>query len=317
MTTPAGIGGQFGYVTEATTGTLVTVDKFLPVTSAPITTEIENLDSMGIRAGRLITAAWKQGQRVVSGTVEMELWNADVASLFKHMFGAVQVATNGSQWDYTYTPDDTTGLSFTAQIGVPDISGTSRARTFGGCKIGAWTLSAEAGSLATLSLDVVGMTSTNGVSLASASYDTGLEPFVFTEASLSIAGSTNEVINSFELQCDMGLTERFRLGNSGWSKEYLQNGFREFTGSFVKDFESNTQSQRYLDGDEAAIVLNFDNGTDSLQITMNVRFDAGDPTLEGPELVEEQVEFKVIHSTNDASGITAVLTNSDGLTGAA
>lgn len=317
MTTPAGIGGQFGYVTETTTGTLVTVDKFLPVTSAPIVTEIEPLDSMGIRAGRLITAAWKQGSRTVSGTVETELWNVDIASLFTHMFGAVQVATNGGQWDYTYTPVDTTGLSMTMQVGVPDITGTVRPRTFGGAKLGGWTLSAEAGSICMLSLDVVAMTSTNGVALATASYDAALEPFVFTEAHLSVAGATNTVVNSFELACEMGLTERFRLGNDGWSLEYLQNGFREFTGSITKDFEDETQYERYLDGDEAALVLNFDNGTDQLAITMNVRFNAGDPTLEGPELVEEPVEFKVVSATNDASGITAVLTNGDGLTGAA
>lgn len=316
MTTPAGIGGQFGYVTETTTGTLVTVNKFLPVTGAPITTEIEPLDSMGIRAGRLITASWKQGKRTVGGTVETELWNADIASLLKHMFGAVSVATNGGQHNYTYTPDDTTGLSMTMQVGVPDITGTVRPRTFGGCKIGGWTLSAEAGSLATLSLDVVAMTSTNGVALAAASYDAALEPFVFTEANLLVAGATNTVVSSFELQCDTGLTERFRNG-SPWSKEYLQNGFREFTGTIAKDFESETQYNRYINGEEAALVLNFDNGTDELVITMNVRFNGGDPTLEGPEIIEEPVEFKVVSATNDASGITAVLTNGDGLTGAA
>lgn len=316
MTTPSGLGGQFGYVTETTTGTLVTVNKFLPVTSAPITTEPEPLDSMGIRAGRLITAAWKQGKKTISGTVEMELWNADVASLFKHMFGAVAVATNGGQWNYTYTPEDLTGLSMTMQVGLPHIDGSVAPRTFGGCKFGGWTIGAEAGSLATLSLDVVAMTSTNGVALAAASYDTALEPFVFTEAFLLLDGSTNDVVNSFELQCDMGLTDRFRNG-SQFSKEYLQNGFREFTGTISKDFESEAQYEALMDGDESALVLQFDNGSEQLEITMHVRFQGGDTTLEGPEILEEPVEFKVIAATNDAIGINAVLTNSDGFTGAA
>lgn len=315
MTTPAGIGGQFGYVSETTTGTLATVDHFLPVTSVALGQQIENLDSMGIRAGRFITAAWKQGSRTISGTVEMELWNTDIAPLFKHMFGAVAAATNSEQWDYTYTPDDLTGVSMTVQVGRPDITGTVRAFTYGGCKVGQWTLTAEAGSLATLSLDMVGMTETNGVSLATASYDSALEPFVFTEASLSIAGSTNNVVKSFELTGNNELTDRFRLG-SGTSREYLANGFRTYSGTAVADFESLTQYNRFVDGDEAALVLNFNNGTDALVVTCNVRFEGETPEL-GAELLEQNVPFTCVSATNDSSAITAVLTNGEGFTGAA
>lgn len=315
MSTPAGLGGQFGYVSETTVGTLVTVDKFLPVTAPEVAQEIERHDSMGIRAGRLITAAWKPGSRTIGGTVETELWNTDIATLFRHMFGAVEVATNSSQWDYTYTPADLTGESMTIQVGKPAIDGTVHPFTWGGAKIGSWTLTAEVGSLAMLSLDIVAMTETNGVSLAVASYDTALEPFVFTEANLLIAGSTNNVVSSFEIACDNGLTERPRLG-SAYSREYLQNGFREITGTAKTDFVDLTQYDRFLDGDETALVLNFDNGTEQLVITCNVRYDGGPPALSGPELLEEEVVFKVVHGTSDALGITAVLTNAEGLTGA-
>lgn len=315
MSTPAGLGGQFGYISETTTGTLVTVDTFLPVNSAPIKEEIENLDSEGIRAGRLITAAWKQGFRTVSGTVEMELWNTDIATLFRHMFGAVSTATNGAQWDYTYTPADLTGESMTIQTGIPDITGTVRPFTFAGSKVASWTLTAEAESLVMLSLDIVAMTATNGVTLETASYDAALAPFVFTEGSLSIAGSTNNVVQSFELTGDNGITERPRLG-SEYSREYLQNGFREFTGTITADFEDLTQYNRFLDGDEASLIFNLDNGTETLVITMNVRFDGETPELAGVELIEEPIAFKAVSATNDAGGITAVLTNAEGLTGA-
>lgn len=317
MTTPAGLGGQFGYVSEVTPGTLVTVDKFLPVTSAPLKEEIEPIESKGIRAGRLVTAAWKQGLHTISGTVAMELWNADVAALFRHMFGAVTTATNGSLWDYTYTPDDLTGESMTIQTGIPDISGTVQPFTFGGCKVTGWNLAAEAGSSdpVMLSLDIVGMTATNGVVLASASYDAALEPFVFVEGSLAIAGSTNNVIQSVALAADNGITVRPRIGSST-SREYLQNGFREYTGTATADFENLTQYNRFLDGDEAALVLLFDNGAESLRITTNVRFDGETPELAGPELIELPIAFKAVSATNDSSAITAVLTTGDGLAGA-
>lgn len=315
MTTPAGLGGQWGYVSETNPGTLVTVDKFLPVTNSKIKQEPERLDSQGIRAGRLVTAAWKPGRTVVAGTVETELWNTDVAALFKHMFGAVSTATNGGQWNYTYTPADLTGKAVTIQAGKPDITGTVRPFTYGGCKVGAWTISAEVGEIAMLSLDIVGMTETNGVALAPASYDATLKPFVFTEASLAIAGTTNNTVQSVELNGNNGLTDRFRLG-AATSREYLQNGFREYTGTATIDFESLTQYNRFINGDEAALVLRFANGTETLQITCNVRFDEDDPELAGPELLEESIAFKAVSATNDASAITAVLTNAEGLTGA-
>ncbi|MGH3942624.1 MAG: phage tail tube protein [Pseudonocardiaceae bacterium] len=315
MTTPAGLGGQFGYASETTPGTLVTVDTFLPINSESLKTEIEQLESQGIRAGRLVTAAWKQGQRTISGTVEMELWNTDIAPLFRHMFGAVATATNGAQWDYTFTPADLRGEALTIQVGKPDISGTVRPFTYGGAKVSEWTLGAEAGAIAMLSLEIVAMTETNGVALATASYDSGLAPFVFTEGNLSIAGSTNNTVQSFEVAGNNGITERFRLG-AATSREYLQNGFREYTGSATTDFENLTQYNRFLDGDEAALVLTFDNGTETLVITLNVRFDGETPELAGPELLEQTVAFKAVHATSDADAITAVLTNGEGLTGA-
>jgi hypothetical protein len=122
-------------------------------------------------------------------------------------------------------------------------------------------------------------------------------------------------VSSFEISCDNGLTERPRLG-SAYSREYLQNGFREITGTAKTDFVDLTQYGRFLDGDETALVLNFDNGTEQLVITCNVRYDGGPPALSGPELLEEEVTFKVVHGTSDALGITAVLTNAEGLTGA-
>lgn len=315
MATPSGLAGQFGYISETTTGTPETVDTFLPFNSETMKSEIERIDSEGLRAGRLVTSAWKPGSNTISGTVEMELWNTDIATLFKHMFGSVATATNGSQWDYTFTPGDLTGESMTIQVGKPDVGGTVRPFTYAGCKVGGWTLSAEVGSLVMLSLDIVGMTETNGTALETASYDADLDPFVFTEASLSIAGSTNNTVQSFELTQDTGLTERFRLG-SATSLEYLQNAFREFTGTATADFEDLTQYNRFLDGDEASLVLNFDNGSETLVITANVRFDGETPEVSGPALLEQPIPFKAVHATNDSDAITAVLTNGEGLAGA-
>lgn len=309
MGVPSGIGGQFGFVSEATPGTAVVVNKFLPIRNEEIAQDIDRLDSEGIRAGRLVTAKWKAGSRTIAGTVESDLWNTDVATLFKHMFGAV-VTTGAGPFTHTYTPADLTGKSLTMQAGRPDITGTVQPFTWAGCKIGAWTLSASVGEICTMSLDVVGMTETTATALASASYAAALAPFCFTTASVKIAAATVATVTEIELTGDNGLTDRFRLG-SATSKEHLQNGFREYAGTMNTDFESLTAYNRFVNGTEAALELKFDNGTETLTITCNVRFDGESPGLSGPELLEQPLPFKCVHGTSDASAITAVLVNSE------
>lgn len=307
--TASALGGQFGYVSETTPGTAVTVDKFLPVTNVGIMNDVDRIEDEGIRAGRLVISHWKAGSETVSGTVETSLWNADVATLFKHMFGSVATAGAGP-FTHTYTPSDLNGLAMTMQAGKPDIDGTVRPFTWAGCKIGGWTLSASAGEKAALSLDVVGMSEVTSTALATASYDSGLEMFVFTEGSLTVAGSPVSTVKSIELVADNALTDRPRLGSSQ-SLEYKQNGFKAYTGTVTTDFESLTQYNRYINADEVAMVLTFDNGTDTLTVTMNVRFDGGSPELSGAELLEEPIEFKCVSATSDAAAITAELVNGE------
>jgi hypothetical protein len=310
------VAGQWGYKSETTVGTAVVVDEFLPILSENIKNNIQRLESMGIRAGRLTTAKWKAARSELSGTVNTELWNTDVATLLNHVFGAVATATNGGQWDYTFTPGDLTGQSFTSQVGRPDIGGTVRPFTWAGCKVSSWSLGANEGEIAQLALNVVAMSETNGTALAVASYDADLSPFVFTEGSVTIGGAAADTVKSFSLAGDNGLVSRFRMG-SATSREYLENALRVYNGTMALDFEDLTEYDRYLDADEFAVVLTFDNGTETLVITLNARYDGESPALSGVELLEQPLAFKAISTTSDASAVTAVLTNAEGLTGAA
>lgn len=309
MSSPSGLAGQFGYTSETTVGTAVTVASFLPVNSVKVKQDIERLDSMGIRAGRVVTSSWKPGKQTISGSVEMELWNADIASLLRHCFGSVST-TGSNPYYHTFTPGVLTGLSMTMQAGKPDVGGTVRPFTWAGCKVSKWELKATAGELAMMSLDVVGMTETTGTALASASYDSALAPFTFANALLSIGGSQVDTVKSVSLTGDSNLTDRFRLG-SATSIEYLENGFRDYSGTLTADFEDLTHYNRFINGTEAALVLVFNNGTDSLTVTTNVRFNGESPELAGPEILEQPLPFKCVSATSDASAITAVLVNTD------
>ncbi len=313
MAAPAGFQGQFGYKSEVTWGTGVTVDTFLPILSEKLKQDIDRLDSMGIRAGRRVTSAWKAGSKKIKGPVKLELPQNSIAALLKHCFGTVVTTTTGATptgYQHTLTPGDLTAKSFTAQVGRPDTSGTVNAFTFAGCKINSWEIEANQGDIATLNLDVIGASETTATGLAVASYPTGITFFTFVEASLTVGGSAVNTVRKVTLKGDNNLADdRFRLG-SATVKEQLESGMREYSGSISADFESLTQYARFTAASEFAVVLAFVAGADTLTITMNCRFDGDSPSVGGAdELLEQQLPFKCIHSTSDASAITAVLVN--------
>lgn len=314
MTAPAGISAQLGFVPEATFGTAVSVDTFHPgFVSEAIKQEIARIESQGLRAGRRVTHAWKPGGKTVGGNVTLELWSEPLAGLLEHLFGTV--ATTGAEAPYTHTasPGDLTGKSLTVQVGRPDIGGTVRAFTYAGVKIASWTLSCSVGEIPTLELELSAQSEDTEASLESASYPSAAAPFVFTEGSLSIAGSQIAVIQDMTLEAGNTLaTDRHRIA-SATVREQLENGFREYTGSLTADFEDLTAYNRFVNGDEVAQVMKFDNGTDSLTITTNTRYDGETPEVGGPEQLTQPLPYKALSSTSDSAAIQAVLVNPESL----
>lgn len=310
MAAPHGIAGQVGVKTEVTPGTAVTVDKFLPFLSEGLKQDIARLDSQAIRAGRRTTHTWRPGGKTIQGPLNLELPNVDIAMLLKHVFGAVATTGTGP-YTHTYTPGDLTGKSFTTQVGRPDNAGTVQPFTYAGCKVASAELACSAGELASFTVDLSAMSETTATALASASYTAGYAPFSFIDGALTIAGSAVGTVQSATLSISNNLAvDRHRL-NSATVKEQLQNGLAEFTGTIVTDFESLTAYNRFVNGTEAAMVLSFTNGADSLTITMNVRFDGETPEVGGVEMLNQSLPFKCLSSTSDAAAITAVLVNTD------
>lgn len=308
----AGFDGQLGFKSETTVGTGVTVDTFHEgFLNASVRDNIARIDSQGIRAGRRTKAKWKAGASAVGGNVNLELWNHPLATLLTHMFGTV--ATSGAgPYTHTATPGVLTGKSLTVQVGKP-LTGSSTVEpfTYAGTKIAGWEISCGVGEIPTLSLELSAWSLTTATALASATYIADGEPFVFTEGSLSIAGSAVATVRQVSLSGSNTLaTDRHRFG-SATVKEQLENGLREYSGTVETDFESLTAYNRYVNGTEAALVLAFDNGTDSLTITANVRFDGETPEISGPEILGINLPFMCLSATTDAAAITCVLVNGE------
>lgn len=309
MAAPAGYAGQLGIKTETTVGTGVTVDQFVPIVSEGLAQDIPRIDSQAIIAGRAVISSWGTGSTSVGGPVALELNNKKIATLLNHCFGAV-ATTGAGPYTHTFTPATLLGKSFTAQVGRPDISGTVQPFTYAGCKVNTWEIAAQADQFATLNLDVIAMSEVTATALATASYPSGIAPFTFVQGSITQAGSSAGAIKSFSIRGDNALERRPRAGAAA-SKEPLPNNRRSYGGTLTADFESLTAYNRFVNGTETALVLAFSNGTDTLTITCNVRYDGATPVLGGLGLLEQSLPFTCVSGTSDAAAITAVLVNTD------
>lgn len=310
----SGLNSQLGFVAEDTYGTYKAPTRFAEFNNESLKLDIDRINSKGIRAGRRVLHRWAAGVQRVTGDIELELAPQGSGLLLHHMFGAVNTTGASDPYTHTFTPGATDGKSLTVQFNRPDISGTNRVFSYLGCKITDWELNAAVNEFLIAKLSLYGSHETTAESLAAASYPTGFSPFVFTHGSLTVSGS-EVAIRSCNLKGSNGfkVDRHFIQGtNPSRPKEPLEAAQREYGGTFVGDFESLTQYNRFVNGTEAALVLAFDAGNGrSLTITTNVRFDGETPNVGGQDLLELNVPFMCVSSTSDAAAITAVLVNGD------
>jgi hypothetical protein len=309
----SGLAGQWGFVDESTYGTFVVPTRFLEFNSESLKLERERIESAGIRAGRRVLHRWAAGVQRVTGDIEFELAPQGTALLWKHILGAV-VTTGASPYTHTFTPGDLAGKSMTVQIGRPDIGGTVRAFSYLGCKVASAELSLAVNEFAQMSVSLYGAHEDTGQSLAVAAYPATLSPFVFTQGSVSLAGSAFDV-QECSLAIDNGLaTDRhfIRTTTPERPKEPLEATRRAITGSLTADFTDLTAYNRFVNGTEAALVVTLNAGASAqTTITMNVRFDGTTPDIGGDELLGQELPFKAVSATSDAAAITAVVINAD------
>tara|TARA_R110000787_G_scaffold72080_4_gene160563 strand:- start:4150 stop:5091 length:942 start_codon:yes stop_codon:yes gene_type:complete len=309
--TSSGIDAQLGYVDEVTFGTYVEPTRFSEFLSEDLKLEIERIESKGIRAGRVMQSRWKSSIQRATGSIELELTPGGSGRLLEACMGAVTTAGAGP---YTHTYDGGTldGQSLTVQIGRPDIGGTVRAFSYTGMKVADWEIACSVGEIPTLTMNMYGAGEATGETLATASYPANDDPFVFTEASLTVAAS-EVCVKDLSLKGTNGLAidRHFICAAGATPKEALESELRSIAGSFTADFTDLTQYGYFTAGTENALVLTFTSGADILAITMNVRYDGETPTVSGAELLELPVPFMAISDTSDAAAFTAVLTNAD------
>lgn len=304
------MSGQVGWKTEAAYGTPVVPDVFMPVLGADLSIVEGYLRSEAIRAGRHTQNPARLGARVVSGSVEMELPNTSIASLLKHLFGAVST-TGAGPYTHTFTPGSVLGKSLTLQVGVEDAGGTVRPFTASGVKPGDWSLSCNVGELAKLSFDWTSRDVVTDTALAAAAYAASLIPFTFVEGAVTVNGSPVASAKSVTLSATRNLKSDRHVLGSRLIREQLNEGRYEFTTEVGADFDDLTLFALQVAGTQVGSVLTFSNGTESLEITSSGQIEGDAPSLSTNGLEEQTIRLHHSHATSDASAISAQLVNSE------
>ena len=310
MAIRSGLAAQIGIGVESTVGTAATPTRFYEFNDESIAQTIERIESEGLRTGNRVLRSdrFASGQVAIEGSFSMDMTAGNTAILFKHALGAV--ATAGS-YVHTCTMSDPFGLGLTLEVGRPGNDGTVRAFTYAGCKINTLDLSVSVGELLSAEFGIIGTTAETIGSVTSASYGTGLELLHFAGAAITVAGDAFPC-KDFSLSVNNGLTgDRYVLG-SQIAQQPIASSLAEVTGSLVAEFVDATAYNRVVNATTAQIVATFtDSASKSITVTVPVaRFDGDTPTVGGPDILDQTLNFKGLFNGTD-SPVTIAVANGD------
>lgn len=302
------VQGQLGFKSESAWGTPVTVDTFHQgyLSDNPVR-EQPPINSRAIRGGRSTVACVSSGVKTVSGPFSLELVPQPLATLLTHMFGTVSTAGTAAPYTHTATPSTNDPEGFTAQVGIEGSGGTVYPYTYSGCRLTGWNIAATAGEIANLGLEVIAKDYGTATALASASYGTFC-PFTFMHGEVVVAGGTLTTVDSFDLAATIPRRVKHGVGGSLIREPRLQDN-RSFEITVETDFEDNTLHN--LANTEVAVVLSFDNGSETLTVTSNVWVTPSTPVTAALGSDNTFTFSGMCMGDTDGDAVTAVLVNDE------
>lgn len=322
MVIKTGISGQLMVKSEVTYGTAVTPDRAYELLTEGIKDDHGRIDVFQVGRGRWLRHdAVKPTPKGAAGPVEMVVTNKNFGLLFEHAIGQNTVAGAGANKTHTIIPDANglQGKSLTVQVGRPDVNGTVQPYTYSGGKVTGWELKCAVDQPLTFTPEFDFMRpAVTATALATPSYVTATEPYVYTEGVLTVGGVT-AFVKEVSLKCNQGLNvDRRALG--GTKREPLAEGVTDYlTGQLTCEFEDLTAYTAWAAGTQAALVLTFTLATlipttaipYSLVITIPaIDYTGETPNISGPTILMQNRPFRALYNGSNPI-ITLVMTNAD------
>lgn len=313
MAIGSGLAGSFGIVDESTYGTYVAPTRWYEATGNIDFKKVKNTyQGGGLAAGRF---AQPGSMRVVTtvagvGAVPLEVRNTKMGLLLKHIFGSTPTPTlqnTSTGYLQSHVLADNFGKSFTAQVGVPDTTGTVRPYTFLGAKITAAEFSCRVNEGLTVALDIDFRDVSEAQGLVAPSYTTGQKPFHFGQWSPKIHATYGsealvQGVRSFTLKIERPQDgDRFYGGNGGLKSEPIWNDYVKVSGAVEVDYQTKGDfADRFASDTPVAMLHEFLGaslgGSPTINETFRIRtsqtfFDGETPTVQGPGIVTTSFPF--------------------------
>lgn len=325
----SGLGASLGFSAESTYGTYVAPAKWAEFNSEKLTLNKKIIANEGLRGG---SRFGRVGRRVVTtksagGSIDLDVSSRGFGVLLTHMLGtttpaATQIGTTG-----VYRQIHTIGemnRSLTVQIGRPQTDGTVKPFTYTGVKFPSWELSCAIDQYLNLKLEADARNETTAQSLVSPTYVTATEEmFHFGQIDVEIGGTVTtasglatvagsvdvSACKGFSVKHDAAMaTDRYFAGATQLKATPIENGMREVTGSLDCEFASQSQLYDVMAAETTvAIKIRFTGttvvgtGVGAFEILMPAcKLDDGTPTVDGPDVLGNEVNFKVYDDGTNA-----------------
>lgn len=204
-----------------------------------------------------------------------------------------------------------------SDIGKP-ISGSITgipASSFIGTVVDANTITLSSSSFTNTSVNATATTASNvltmGSTLTAASYAASILPMSFISGSVTIGGVAYKTMD-FNLKGtnNLNVTREF-IGQNKIDEPLEGTNQRDISGTLNSEYFSDVAYHRFLTGVPAALSVVVGRGTSTCTFNMNVQYRGSTPNLSGTDIVKMPLPFKVLGSTTDALGCTAILVNGD------
>lgn len=311
----SGLGGSFGIAPETTFGTYVAPTRFFDAQTVQLKKVKNVVQGGGLAAGRLVQPASRRvvTSQAAAGDVELEVLNRGMGLLLAQIFGGTPTPVQqGATAAYlqTHPLADNLGRFFTAQVGVPDTTGTVRPYTYLGTKVldAEFSCGVNENLMVKLSLDSKDVSESQ--SLAAPSFTAGVQQFHFAQMGVKLGatyGSETAVdgVRKVSVKVSRGQNvDRYYANGAGKKAEPIMNDRVQITGTIETDFlDKASFADRFAADTQFSLVWEFVAATPiaptyypTFRLKLPACFLDGDtPTLDGPEVVQPSFGFTALY----------------------
>lgn len=314
MSGRSGLGAQIGVATEETYGTFKAPTRFYPFESESLALTKNYVKSSGLRAGRLSQASTlhRATTRTAAGDFSIELFDQGTGILFNQLHGETITPVKIEEKSkllfkqvHKIGLTDPFAKSMTVQVGRPDVTGTTRAFSYLGCKVTEMKISVDAGGLAMVSVSVDGMDEKTGEALATPTYNATTLPYTFQQMVCNIGGAEAAFVRSITITISVGQnTDRYNLGNAGTKDAPIVNDLLAVTADATLEFSGLTDHERFTKEQLKELVLvgtGAEPGAEAKGDNFLANFKmaaakqvSSSPTVNGPDIITQDVSFECL-----------------------